>query len=209
MPPLYYKLPVTLGLARHPRPALAAAAILILGFARPATALDPHKSPTQYSRTVWTQEHGLPQDTIRAIAQTNDGYLWLGTDEGLARFDGYDFTNFNKSNSELPSNSITALAASSDGSLWIGTSNGLTQYRDRKFKTFTTKAGLPDDAITNLYTDHEGVLWIVAGIYLSRYQNGAFTNFAPGPNLPVTSVRWAREDANHDQIGRASCRERV
>ena len=189
---------MTLGLARHLRPLLAAAVILIGGFARPATALDPRKSPTQYSRTVWTQEHGLPQDTIRAITQTADGYLWLGTDEGLARFDGYEFTNFNKSNSDLPSNSITALAASTDGSLWIGTSNGLAQFRDRKFKTFNTKSGLPDDAITSLYTDHEGVVWIVAGIYLSRYQNGSFTNFAPGPNFPVTSVRWVREDANHD-----------
>ncbi len=161
-------------------------------------ALDPHKSPTQYSRTVWTQADGLPQDTIRAITQTTDSYLWLGTDEGLARFDGYEFTTFNKANGDLPSNSITALAASTDGSLWIGTSNGLTQYHDKHFKTFTTKSGLPDDAITNLYTDHAGTLWIVAGIYLSRYQNGVFTNFAPGPSFPVTSVRWVREDANHE-----------
>src|ERR1041385_4266509 len=60
-----------------------------------ALALNPAKSLTQYTRTVWTQEHGLPQDTIRAIAQTTDGYLWLGTDEGLARFDGYEFVVFN------------------------------------------------------------------------------------------------------------------
>ena len=95
---------------------------------RPGLALDPHKGLTQYSRTVWTQEHGLPQDTIRAIGQTADGYLWLGTDEGLARFDGYDFVVFNKDRGELPSNSITALAADRDGSLWIGTSSGLTHY---------------------------------------------------------------------------------
>jgi hypothetical protein len=87
------------------------AALLVFTCAPGAFALDPHKSLTQYSRKVWTQQHGLPQDTIRAIAQTAEGYLWLGTDEGLARFDGYDFAIFNKANGDLPSNSITALAA--------------------------------------------------------------------------------------------------
>src|SRR5882672_10286544 len=96
---------------------------------RVALALDPHKSLTQYSRTIWTQQQGLPQDTIRAIAQTTDGYLWLGTDEGLARFDGYEFEIFGKGNGDLPSNSITALSAGADGSLWIGTANGLTHYQ--------------------------------------------------------------------------------
>ena len=66
------------------------AAVLLCACLRDAQALDPHKTLTQYSRKVWTQEHGLPQDTIRAITQTADGYLWLGTDEGLARFDGYE-----------------------------------------------------------------------------------------------------------------------
>src|SRR5579871_1112366 len=111
------------------------------------SALNPRKTVTQYTRTVWTQAQGLPQDTIRAITQTPDGYLWLGTDEGLARFDGYDFITFTKDNGSLPSNSITSLLAGHDGNLWIGTPNGLTRYRDRVFTTFTTKDGLPDDAI--------------------------------------------------------------
>jgi ligand-binding sensor domain-containing protein len=147
-----------------------AGALLLCVLTRGALALDPQKSLTQYSRTVWSQEHGLPQDTIRAIAQTTDGYLWLGTDEGLARFDGYEFVVFNKDNGDLPGNSITALAAARDGSLWIGTSNGLTCYRDKRFRTYTTKQGLPDNAITALVADHAGTLWIVAGVYLSRYQ---------------------------------------
>jgi len=174
---------------------LLAAASLV-----PQTAhgLDPRRSLSQYSRGVWTQEQGLPQDTIRAIAQTADGYLWLGTDEGLVRFDGYEFVLFGKEEHSLPSNSITALAAASDGSLWIGTSDGLTLYRDRQFRTFTTKQGLPDNDITSLYQDHEGTLWIVAGVNLSRYQNGKFTNFAPGVNVPLASVRQIREDRHHE-----------
>jgi signal transduction histidine kinase len=163
-----------------------------------AFALDPRKSLTQYSRTIWTQERGLPQDTIRAITQTQDGYLWLGTDEGLARFDGYEFVVFNKTNGDLPDNSITALAAANDGGLWIGTSNGLTQYREGRFRTFSVKHGLPDAAITALLADRDGALWVVAGIFLSRYQNGQFTNFKPDSDIPLSSARAVCEDANHD-----------
>src|SRR6185436_15465024 len=104
-----------------------------------ALALNPAKNLTQYTRTIWTQEHGLPQDTIRAMEQTKDGYLWLGTDEGLARFDGYEFVVFDKGPGELPDNSITALSAAADGSLWIGTQNGLAHYRNGKFRTYTVK----------------------------------------------------------------------
>jgi ligand-binding sensor domain-containing protein/signal transduction histidine kinase len=163
-----------------------------------ALALDPRMSLTQYSRTIWTQESGLPQDTIRTITQTTDGYLWLGTDEGLARFDGYEFVVYNKANGDLPDNSITALAPANDGSLWIGTSNGLTQYRQGRFRTFTVKQGLPDAAITALHADREGALWVVAGVYLSRFQDGRFTNFKPNADIPVTAARALCEDANHD-----------
>src|SRR5947209_20016953 len=110
-------------------------AVLLAFCVSPAHALDPHKSLTQYSRTTWTQMQGLPQDTIRAITQTADGYLWLGTDEGLARFDGYEFVVFHKANGDLPSNSITALTPGAGNSLWIGTSNGLVHYGDRQFRT--------------------------------------------------------------------------
>ena len=170
---------------------------VLLACAPVGLALDPSKRLTQYSRTQWTQQHGLPQDTIRAITQTSDGYLWLGTDEGLARFDGYDFVIYNKANGDLPSNSITALAAAADGSLWIGTTNGLTQYRNKKFHTFTTQQGLPDLTVGSLTIDHSGAVWIVAGIYLSRLVDGKFTNFAPGTDWPVASFRSVAEDAQH------------
>ncbi len=160
-------------------------------------ALNPKKTLSQYTRTVWTQQQGLPQDTIRAITQTADGYLWLGTDEGLARFDGYEFAVFSKDHGELPSNSITTLAAGSDGSLWIGTANGLTRYQDHQFHTYTKSDGLPDNGITDVLEDHSGALWIVAGIYLSRYESGKFTTLEPGKDLPVTAVRTICEDRSH------------
>jgi signal transduction histidine kinase/ligand-binding sensor domain-containing protein len=175
------------------------AVLILLAWGQCALALDPHKSLSQYSRTVWTQERGLPQDTIRAITQTKDGYLWLGTDEGLARFDGYDFVVYNKAKGNLPDNSITSLAAAVDGALWIGTLNGLVEYRNGKFRVYTTKDGLPDAAITNVYADPNGAMWVVAGVYLSQYLNGQFTSFEPETDIPVASMRAACMD-NHGHL---------
>jgi signal transduction histidine kinase/ligand-binding sensor domain-containing protein len=172
------------------------AALVLLICATRAFALDPRKNFSQYSRTMWTQERGLPQDTIRAITQTSDGYLWLGTDEGLARFDGYEFVVFNKASGSLPDNSITALAAGRDGVLWIGTQNGLVEYLDGKFRVYSAKQGLPDPSITNLYADPSGALWLVAGLYLSRFQDGHFTTYQPEVDIPVSSVRVASQDSH-------------
>jgi signal transduction histidine kinase/ligand-binding sensor domain-containing protein len=154
-----------------------------------AFALNPSRSLTQYTRTVWTQEHGLPQDTVRAIAQTKDGYLWIGTDEGLAQFDGYDFVVFNKENGALPSNSVGALWAAKDGSLWIGTLGGLTRYHNGKFTTFTKKDGLSDPSINSITEDPSGAIWLVAGVYLNRFQDGKFTNYSPRQGLPIQALR--------------------
>ena len=159
--------------------------------------LDPRKALTQYAQKVWTQEDGLPQDTIRAIAQTTDGYLWLGTDEGLARFDGYDFVVFDKDHNNLPANSIAALAAAPNGALWIGTPNGLVRYRDKQFYTYTTKDGLPDDSISDLAVDHSGTLWAVSGVDLARFDGTRFTVFKAGKDIPTTTVQRVSED--HDR----------
>lgn len=159
-----------------------------------AYALNPAKALTQYSVTVWTQQQGLPQDTIRAITQTTDGFLWLGTDEGLARFDGYEFVAFGKDQGSLPSNSVNVLAAAPDGSLWIGTPDGLTRYAQGRFQTFTQKDGLPGNAVTALLVDHRGSLWIVASGNLSRFDGTHFTNFLRGRDLPLQVVRGVWED---------------
>jgi ligand-binding sensor domain-containing protein len=82
------------------------AVLLLEGCWVSAHTLNPAKALTQYSTRVWTQQQGLPQDSIRAITQTTDGFLWLGTDEGLARFDGYEFVTFDKDHSNVASNSV-------------------------------------------------------------------------------------------------------
>jgi signal transduction histidine kinase/ligand-binding sensor domain-containing protein len=171
-----------------------ACALLLAGGASRIYGLNPAKALTQYSVTVWSQQQGLPQDTIRAITQTTDGFLWLGTDEGLARFDGYEFVAFGKNRGDLPSNSVNVLAAGPDGSLWIGTPSGLTRYANGRFQTFTQKDGLPGNPVTALSIDHAGTLWIVAAGNLSRFDGSRFTNFLSGRDIPLRVVRGVSED---------------
>ena len=129
----------------------------------PAWGLDPRLALTQFGHDVWTTSNGLPQDSVRAIAQTADGYLWFGTADGLARFDGVNFTAFNASNTPLlEQTAITFLLAEPDGSLWIGTGNkGLLRYRNGGFEKIGDP-GLPSTGIRALLMDSRGVLWIGA-----------------------------------------------
>src|SRR5512140_3493816 len=93
-------------------------AIALLGV--PAWGLDPNLALTQFGHDVWTTSNGLPQDSVRAIAQTTDGYLWFATADGLARFDGVNFTVLGGPSAGLLERArITALRAAPDGSLWI------------------------------------------------------------------------------------------
>ncbi|MGO9240222.1 MAG: two-component regulator propeller domain-containing protein [Bryobacteraceae bacterium] len=151
------------------RPALRglpAAVALALALAPAGRALDPARRITQYIHRVWTQEDGLPQDTVRAIAQTSDGYLWIGTEEGLASFDGYDFRPFNRRNGTLPNDSLTALAVGRDGTLWAGTPGGLVSYKDGVWRTMGRAEGLADPSILSIAAGTDaagGQLWVVAG----------------------------------------------
>jgi ligand-binding sensor domain-containing protein len=80
-------------------------------------------------------EQGLPQNKVTAVVQTRDGYLWVGTYNGLARFDGVHFTVFDDNNTpELRSSRVTSLFEAGDGTLWIGTESGdVSQYKDGHF----------------------------------------------------------------------------
>ena len=165
---------------------------ILAGDLTPASPL--HKLLTQYSRAVWTQQQGLPQDTVHAIAQTADGFLWLGTDEGLARFDGYEFVTFTKEHDDLPADSITSLAAGKDGSLWVGTQEGLARYDGKHFRKFNQRDGLPDGVIDALMVDPAGNLWMVVGGNASRFDGARFTNYRAGAEMPLNRVRALAQD---------------
>src|SRR5881396_1759174 len=126
---------------------LLALACLVAGLsaADSSPANGAGQKPAEYLHTVWTTENGLPQNSVNAILQTRDGYLWIGTFGGLARFDGVKFTVFDAGNTEgLKSSRIFALCEDHAGNLWIGTENGgLARYRDGVFTTYTVKDGLP------------------------------------------------------------------
>ena len=106
-------------------------------------------------------ENGLPQNTVQALAQTRDGFLWLGTEAGLVRFDGVEFQTYDRNSSPaLPGNDIRCLLESRDGALWIGTNAGLARWKDGAVRTFTTQDGLPADGVLKLDEGPNGVLWV-------------------------------------------------
>lgn len=146
------------------------------GTGKQVAAQDP---TPRYVHDTWTTERGLPQNTVSAIVQTRDGYLWVGTFGGLARFDGLKFTVFDTSNSPgLQSNRILALYEDRAGSLWVGTDQGgLSRYFQGKFSTYTTKEGLPDNYVSSLVEDGEGGLWLTTSKGVARLKDGRFTTY--------------------------------
>jgi signal transduction histidine kinase/ligand-binding sensor domain-containing protein len=116
-----------------------------------ANALEPTTPLANMNRQGWVMENGLPQNTVQALVQTTDGFIWLGTEVGLVRFDGYGFTVFDtKSKPALPGSDVQCLLAGKDGSLWVGTSDGLARLKDGAVTVFTTANGLPGNSIRAL-----------------------------------------------------------
>lgn len=160
-------------------------------------ALDPHKAITQYIQDVWLKEQGLPQNSVLNVLQTSDGYLWLGTEEGLARFDGVRFQIFDKSNTpQFTNNYIFALYEDSKSNLWIGTyGGGALRYKNGKFTAFTTKEGLADDRIWTITEDRQGSMWFgTDGGGLSCLKGGRFKTYTKTDGLADNAVVSLQED---------------
>ncbi len=118
-------------------------------------------------------ENGLPQNTVQALAQTRDGFIWLGTEVGLVRFDGVSFAVFDRESSPaLPGNDVRCLLATNDGALWIGTSEGLARWKDGSVTAFTTKDGLPGNNIQSLYAGNSGDVSAVTENGIGKIQDG-------------------------------------
>jgi ligand-binding sensor domain-containing protein len=143
-----------------------------------ASGLNPNKRVTQYALRSWSTDQGLPQGWISSLLQTHDGFLWIGTRGGLARFDGVHFNVFKSNEADsIPNNTINSLAEDTAGNLWIGTSGGLTRYRDGHFTTFTQRDGLPETAVWRLCVDPSGGIWIVTSYSrLVRFDGRRFEN---------------------------------
>ena len=169
----------------------------LTGWADSAQALDPEKKITQYIHQVWQTDDGLPQNSVRAIAQDTAGYLWLATEEGFVRFDGVRFTVFDSRNTkELPYNRISDLVASKDGGLWIGTHGGVTRLANGRFTHYTTKNGLGSDVVTRLFEDRSGTLWAGTAAGLSRFRNDGFESYTNHDGLSEGSVSALGESSD-------------
>jgi ligand-binding sensor domain-containing protein/signal transduction histidine kinase len=125
-----------------------------------------------FSFQSWQKEQGLPQSPVRALVQTHDGYLWIGSDDGLARFDGLRFVVFGIPEG-IKCGPVSALLEDRHGALWIGsTDSGLSCWQNNQSTTFTTRDGLPGNSITALAEDAAGRLWIGTEAGLMLWQNG-------------------------------------
>ena len=122
----------------------------------------------------WQVEQGLPNNTVNAITQTHDGYLWLGTDEGLARFDGVRCRVFGLQDG-LKNLQISALMEDRRGGLWIGTAGGgVARMVHDEIKTYTIKDGLAGDSISSFVEATNGDVWISTHTGLSCWHNSSF-----------------------------------
>ncbi len=158
--------------------------------ALPARGLDPQRSLSQYAFDDWTVEHGLPQDRVNAVAQTADGYLWLGTMEGLARFDGESFASLGRHNTPgLADNRVRALVRDAADDLWIGTEAGLCRQRRRGFECWGARDGLAAGVVWALAPDGRGGVWVGTDGGLSRFKDGRFTTWRRADGLPSDRVQ--------------------
>jgi len=165
-------------------------ALLLCAAAPPvfAASLDPSREITQYAIDVWQRAHGLPQNAVTAIAQTADGYLWLGTEEGLVRFDGVRFVVFDTSNtSALRNNDVQCLYAGRNGRLWVGTKGGgLTRVEAGTFTTYGPADGLRSNVVLAIHEDAQGTVRVGTRAGLHRVAGARLEPDGPAPLQSAT-----------------------
>ena len=172
-----------------------ATCILIAGWALGESGLNPDKALSQYILETWSARDGLPGDEIEAIAQTGDGFLWLGTSRGLARFDGNRFrlpdSHFYPN---LATDRIKALCAHPKTGLWVAAVTGLYRRFQGKWEKIQGPAG--DDDIYDIVTGGPDQVWFATrGHGIARFKDGQFTQFAGGSGLEslmVNKLAWSQ-----------------
>jgi signal transduction histidine kinase/ligand-binding sensor domain-containing protein len=182
---------------------LAARIILLFVSAKSLVALDPALAVSQYLHTSWTQEEGADLPAVQAIAQSPDGYLWLGTSAGLIRFDGIRFVHWEPRAGEgLPNNDVRFLIASSRRGLWIGSALSISRLDRGHLIAYPAADRWLGGTVVAMLEDHLERLWMLgqapAGLSLGvLLPNDSFQIYGQGDGLPAQGVRTIFEDRQH------------
>src|SRR5579872_6996792 len=147
-----------------------AIALLLAGS---AFGLDPNRKLTQYVHRIWQTQQGLVESSIDSVIQSQDGYLWLGTQAGLVRFDGVRFTPIESIYPSAPTNIwVRGLLQDSHGALWIGTNeSGVYRMENGSFTHYSQKDGLPSDSISSVITGTNGEIWVGTASGIARFRD--------------------------------------
>ena len=152
-------------------------------------------SAQPYVWRSWTRLDGLSGSQVWAIVQDQSGYIWIGTNEGLVRFDGVRFVSGRQLGLErLPNASVRALSVARDGSLWIGFgTGGIGRLKDRRFQVFTADDGLPPGVVAEIVEDRRGAIWAACANGLYRFQDRRWDRIsvAPGATRRVVDAVYA------------------
>ena len=155
----------------------------------------PSPPPSEWVVRSWQTAEGLPQNTVNAILQTNDGFLWVGTSGGLARFDGVQFRKFGLLDG-LRSLRISTLAEDQQGAVWIGTTGGgVSRWKDGRLSSFGAGEGfLPGADVVSMISDRDGSIWIGTSEGLVKWRQGIFSVIGKAQGLPHGQVRAMARD---------------
>ena len=166
--------------------------LFILLMVPASESLARRKSIVQYVHQTWTTGNGLPQNSAGNILQTHDGYIWFATQEGLARFDGMEFSVFDRVNTkELPISWMVRMKEDSAGALWMrpaGFAPGLVRYQNGMFKRIDTSNGLPHNRAITWENDRHGTMWIGTQGGLFEAKGEKFRTYTMKDGLPADTV---------------------
>lgn len=173
-------------------------AIALLSGAAMAAAADLYDVLTGYTLTSWTRRDGLPPGAIFALAQDGDGYLWVGTDAGLSRFDGVKFAPWVLAGDQpLPPQPVRVLYASRDGSIWVGfaAAGGIARITGTRVQRFGPSGGLGQGEVNFITEDADGQVWAgdVGGVY--RLIGDRWTRVGASEGLPEEAGQSAYIDS--------------
>jgi signal transduction histidine kinase/ligand-binding sensor domain-containing protein len=168
----------------------AATAFLLLLLASRGFALDPNRTIDQFFHTAWTIGDGAPSG-ITQIVQTKDGFLWLGTQTGLIRFDGIHFDRYEPINRDLRSSTVASLLATADGGLWIGfVPHGTAFLKDGRLVTYEQSDGLPLAPIYALAQDADGAIWAGTSRGVVRFDGHRWHTVGDDWGLPSVAANY-------------------